>query len=245
MMKRVFFLCFFALFVLFLLCGCQTVTGSFLDSEESSPAIKTTYPYKFYVSSIKFYFGNISRKLEFEDKHAFISGMCRRLATLYPDIFTDSPSATAIPITYDVVFLPPMNDLKIIMMSFVMVPFTALSVYSGGFLPTYIYCGECLIDVRVNVAKNINFSCQKKVFQHIRANMGLLGFFNTRKLLPDLSDGDVPTLDGNTFSPVITTSEYSEKFLNLLVYALQRVDHKQVLLLYNEKYRPREDFILP
>ena len=75
--------------------------------------------------------------------------------------------------------------------------------------------------------------------------MGLLGFFNTRKLLPDLSDGDVPTLDGNTFSPVITTSEYSEKFLNLLVYALQRVDHKQVLLLYNEKYRPREDFILP
>jgi hypothetical protein len=75
--------------------------------------------------------------------------------------------------------------------------------------------------------------------------MGLLGFLNTRKLLPDISDGDVPTQDGSALSPVITTSEYSEKFLNLLVYALQEVDHEQVLKLYNEKYRPREDFILP
>jgi hypothetical protein len=103
------------------------------------------------------------------------------------------------------------------------------------------------INIRVNIANQIVASCMRNLSWHFRTSLGILGFLGTRKLLPDFSDGDIPLMEDSVMSDggEIVSTECSIKFLKLFVYALQSLNHEQVQLMYNEKYRPKEDFILP
>ena len=106
--------------------------------------------------------------------------------------------------------------------------------------------GASRINIRVNIANQIVASCMRNWSRHERISFGMLGFLGTRKLLPDFSDGDIPLMEFSmSGGEKIVSTECSIKFLKLLVYALQSLNHEQVQLMYNEKYRPKEDFILP
>lgn len=229
--------------------GCATITGSIIDPEVPNSAIKTKYPYKFFISSIRICsFDTMTQKKHeyaYADYPEFVAGIRSKLTILYPQIFVNEANDSVIPIDYEFVYLFHGVEPEVILNAFIMAPFTALSVYSFGLLPVYLY-SKCELQVHANVALRINTSYSRKVAQHVRLSVGLLGFLNTRKFLPDFSDNDVPVQDGSIMStPKITSSECSVKFLNLFVHALQKLDHKKIQQLYNEEYRPKVDFILP
>ena len=245
-MKRFLLLLLGCLFSLFLISGCSTVSGSIIDPEEPLPAIKTKYPYKFYLSSIEFCRTEPSGKFKipYKNEQAFVSEIRRKLSALYPQIFVHQQDPFVIPLHYDIVF--SIGDVGVfnILASFACVPFACVSLYSAGLFPFYMVLPR-RINIRVNIANQIVASCMRNLSRHERMSFGILGFFGTQKLLPDFSDGDIPLMDGMSGQEEIVSTECSIKFLKLFVYALQSLNHEQVQLMYNEKYRPKEDFILP
>lgn len=241
-----------ALLSIFFASGCTyvTCTGNIQKPNASAANIAMKYPYKFYISSMQCSysmvnsFGTSVSKTAEIDRGQFTAEMRRIFAARYPQLFVATQNEIAIPIDCTIEKKVYNNFLS----ELAATPFSLISMCTLGLIPAMMNNSYSDVEVQVNAGITKHYYRHKLNVRN-RLSIGPLGLLDTRKSLPDFSKSDTPPFDVEIISAFVLSLNVSPKcsddFMKMFIYAINGLDHKKLQLLYNEKYRPKVDFILP